>query len=341
MKEHFKNIGTLLSGFGGVWVIYCLRKSGLLKFMSRRKAFVSVMTVCRKTRHNERFVRTLLWAAHSFGLLDYREGRGFKLAPHMGSILGERNCKYYLGDVADLCVELSETYKLFPAGMTSRKKISFVKPKPAAVQSMAQITRRDFPVILEKVIQRSVHLKKRLESGGRILDMGTGQGEGAIFFAKAFPNCKITAVDFDKGMMRRAKSEVARRKLSPQITLMAKDARQVHFADKFDLIYMNLSLHEIGLRHKDMEVFLKKCRSLLGRDGVLLISEFPFFDDLRRHQNPVHRILFGFQLAEAVFGSGITSVQAFKLMLKKAGFARILEVRQPNPARVFLLARKH
>ena len=70
----------------------------------------------------------------------------------------------------------------------------------------------------------------------RVLDVGTGTGEAALFLAREYPRAGIRGVDFSEGMVRAARATVG---LDPEgrIAFKRADAAALPYADEsFDLV---------------------------------------------------------------------------------------------------------
>lgn len=70
----------------------------------------------------------------------------------------------------------------------------------------------------------------------RILDLGTGTGEAALFLAREFPHARVRGIDLSEGMIRAAKAKVG---LDPdgRIAFRVADAGALPYDDdSFDLV---------------------------------------------------------------------------------------------------------
>jgi ubiquinone/menaquinone biosynthesis C-methylase UbiE len=70
----------------------------------------------------------------------------------------------------------------------------------------------------------------------RVLDVGTGTGEGALFLAREFPHARVRGVDISESMIREAQRNVG---LDPEgrIAFRVADAADLPFdEDSFDLV---------------------------------------------------------------------------------------------------------
>jgi ubiquinone/menaquinone biosynthesis C-methylase UbiE len=86
---------------------------------------------------------------------------------------------------------------------------------------------------LAPVAAAALHIKPAPE---RILDLGTGTGEAALFLAREFPRASVRGVDISESMVRVAQGKVG---LDPEgrVAFRVADASDLPFAeDSFDLV---------------------------------------------------------------------------------------------------------
>lgn len=339
-KKQVRKIARLLADFCGLWVINSGLKSGILSKISESASPVTAVDLAKKGGYSPFFAEVWLTAAYSFEILEYIPGKGFELAPHMKEILLNKTDGHYLGSAVMMFSELSSVFDEFSKRIKKGKKLHPRRQSIALIKYMAEVTRNDFPVIVDRIINNNAELRKTLQRGAAVLDIGAGLGYGPISFCRAFPRVKVTALDIDKRSIAAAGRNIRNANCEGSICLAGKDARMVDFKQKFDLIFMNLSLHEIGPGNKGRLSLLNKCRSWLKTRGFLLISEIPFpakMNELRRLSS---QIISGIQIFEAISGDKLMTIPEISKLLKRSGFNKVNIIRHLSPLRVFILAKK-
>ncbi|MGB9928800.1 MAG: class I SAM-dependent methyltransferase [Methanosarcina sp.] len=108
-------------------------------------------------------------------------------------------------------------------------------------------------------------LKHLKNTNAKVLDVGCGIGHYS-FLIERF-GVKVTAFDYDKGLIEKANEE--KKRLNSNVEFLIADGRypEKYFIDKFDLIFMSgFSLFGINLDKVIMEKYL----SLLNKNGRLV-----------------------------------------------------------------------
>jgi SAM-dependent methyltransferase len=112
-------------------------------------------------------------------------------------------------------------------------------------------------------------LSSTLDAGGRIAEIGAGNGDAVSIVATAFPLCEVVGYD-----LRAHRDSV----LPANAELQSGDARSMAADGPFDLVYTLDTLHHIA----DAEVLISDVRHSLAPGGVLLVAESDCSGDLDR-----------------------------------------------------------
>ena len=130
-------------------------------------------------------------------------------------------------------------------------------------------------------------IRQRLESGGRVADVGCGHGASTILMAKAFPRATFHAYDYHPESIEMAKRAATAAGVGDRITFEVASAKT--FPGKgYDLVTFFDCLHDMG----DPEGAARHVFSALAPEGSWMIVEPFAHDDLEKNFNPVGRIFY-------------------------------------------------
>ena len=108
----------------------------------------------------------------------------------------------------------------------------------------------------------------------------------------------------------------------------------------FDVVTMNVTLHEVGGPDSYRNV-LSRAHRALRPGGVIVVSELPYPDSPKDYRsNPAYQMMAGVQLHEALVGCGMITQGELRSLLNSAGFRDIKAPEHPLPTRFILTGRK-
>ncbi len=106
-----------------------------------------------------------------------------------------------------------------------------------------------------------------------ILEIGTGQGLGAIFLAERLKDSSFIAIDNEHDMVKAAIQNVKKKDLQERIRVEWGDALALNFPDKsFDAVVSITVLHHVP----HYEKALIEAARVLKPEGVFMIVDFDF-----------------------------------------------------------------
>jgi 2-polyprenyl-3-methyl-5-hydroxy-6-metoxy-1,4-benzoquinol methylase len=186
-------------------------------------------------------------------------------------------------------------------------------------------------------------VRDRLQRGGRIGDLGCGQGWSTIALARAFPAARVVGLDLDDASVAEARRHAAA--AGADVTFVAGDAVELAGHGPFDLVCVLETLHDLA-RPADA---LAAVRRALGPGGAVLVVDEKVADTFQAPGDPVERMMFGWsvthclptQLVEqpsAALGTAMRAATVRELA-EQAGYARVDVL--PVEHDVFRLYRLH
>lgn len=135
---------------------------------------------------------------------------------------------------------------------------------------------------------------ERLATGGRLADLGCGQGWSSIAVARAFPNAEVWGVDTDQASIDEAKA--AAREHGVDVRFECADAGELVAAGPFDIVTILEALHDMP---RPVEV-LAAARAGLGADGVLLVADEAVAPAFTAPGDELERMMYGWSITHCL-----------------------------------------
>jgi len=285
-------------------------------------------------------VRAWCRSAYAFGFLEWEERSGYRLGLHMKEVLLRPDHPAHLGGQIEFYTSLNQTYQAYPQFLRSEQAEQRNSLDPWLLAALRKLTNPDAIMITEHVLLQAPKTLARLLDGGRILDVGAGEGDHIIHYARIYPRSQVIGLELDC-----SKAEIARKKLAGAFlegtaTIREGDINRLDEENTYDLITLNLTLHDVCTA--------EWCRDVLGRifralkpEGTLLLAEIPYPDSVREYRDgPFSQLLSGVQLHLTLAGCRMIGQRQLRLLMEEGRFENVRVATQPNPARFVLLGEK-
>lgn len=114
---------------------------------------------------------------------------------------------------------------------------------------------------------RELIAKLKLRGDEHILDVGCGDGKVTAEIARSVPRGSVTGVDASQPMIAFAKQTFPV-KQNPNLAFRVMDARQLCFAQMFDVVFSNAAWHWVD----DHQAILRGVASVLKSGGRMVVS---------------------------------------------------------------------
>ena len=286
------------------------------------------------------YVRVWCRAAYAFEYLDWDETTGYRLAPHMETLLLDLDDHQFVGGRVQFYTALYEDFRAFPESLRTGRVWPRSEHDPWLLEALKNLTKPDAVVLTEHVLLQAPATLARLEAGGTMLELGPRGGHALAHFARRFPRARIAWIEFDEPSVDLARRTLDDAGLTDRAEVRHGDANELEEEAAYDLIAMNIVLHETGGPTEYRNV-LRRIRRALKPGGTVLVSELPYPDSPTAYRgNPVYQMLAGVQIHEAQVGCRAITQNELRALLTEAGFSNLRVAEQPIPTRFMMLAEK-
>jgi SAM-dependent methyltransferase len=256
-------------------------------------------------------------AAFGAGVLDRTDG-GYRLAPHMDTLLLDTTSPAYAGGVFGVC-EAPEMFGRFEANLATGERMWWDDTSPEWIQAVSGTGTPFYTRLVPGGLDRVPGLAERLAAGGRIIDTACGAGLGAIRLANAYPTATVVGVDGDRQSVDSARARVAEAGLDHRIELVHSALEDLSLDEPASLVINNISMHEC----RDIDRVTENVRAALEPGGWFVISDFPFPDTDEGLRSVPGRIMSGIQFFEAQIDDQLLPRSAYDDLLARHGFTDI------------------
>ena len=244
-----------------------------------------------KTNTDERYLREWLASQAAGGYITYDSESGkFSLSVEQAFTLATEDSPAYLPGAFELALgslaavpRIAESFRT-GAGMGWHEHVDGV------FHGCEKFFRPGYAANLVSSWIPALHdVQEKLQSGGRVADVGCGKGASTILMAKAFPNSQFFGFDYHDKSIEEAREAAKRAGVADRVTFEVAKAKEFP-GRNYDFVAVFDCLHDMG----DPIGAAAHVRQSLSKDGTWMIVE-PFANDqLKDNLNPVGRVYYSF-----------------------------------------------
>ncbi|MHA2182003.1 MAG: class I SAM-dependent methyltransferase [Promethearchaeota archaeon] len=262
--------------------------------------------------------------------IDETGNRRAKTAPFVYDLLIDRNSMFYLGSTIAGFYTMATNQNFLIEG-TKTGQMGRILDVPPEDYKQAQHMSARMGGIMEGLFARKCKedRKKLLNVDAKILEIGCGYGFNLEIWAKKYKKAKFVGIDIDPYGIEFAKQLIKDLNWQERVEILEIPLKEYVDSSnsKFDLIILNMVLHEMDPDDLYRKRVFENMYSLLKDDGLLLVGETMIPDTFTPNTkfqlyDIMHKVL------EVGFGSKFYSEESFKDLINASSFTQAELIRE-------------
>jgi SAM-dependent methyltransferase len=264
-------------------------KLGLYKTLAARPMTSAELAAATQT--DERYLREWLSSQAAGGYIAYDDKtKKFSLSEEQAFTLANEDSPAYLPGAFEMALGSLAAVPRITESFRTGRGMGWHEHEDGVFHGCEKFFRPGYATHLVSEWIPSLHdVKKKLEAGARVADVGCGKGASSLLLAKAFPNSRFYGFDYHDKSIEAAREYARRDGVADRVTFEVVAAKEFPGRD-YDLVAFFDCLHDMG----DPTGAAAYVRQSLAKDGTWMIVE-PFANDqLKDNLNPVGRVYYSF-----------------------------------------------
>jgi SAM-dependent methyltransferase len=281
-------LGKVVGDFGASLssaLVYIGQKLGLYKALADGGP-ATPAELAQRTNTNERYVREWLINQAAGGYVEYDAATGrYHLPPEQAVALADEHSPFYVGGGFFVIKAMTSAVSRIEDHFRNGGGMLWGEHDSDLFIGTEKFFRPGYSAHLVATwIPSLTGIEARLNSGGRVADIGCGHGASTIIMARAFPNSRFFGFDNHEASIQHAREAAEAAGVSDRVTFAVADARAFPGED-YDLICFFDCLHDMG----DPLGAAKRASAALGKFGSALIVEPMAGNTVEENFNPIGR----------------------------------------------------
>jgi precorrin-6B methylase 2 len=190
-----------------------------------------------------------------------------------------------------------------------------------------------FPMSYPSARALAAHLTAAGAAPASALDLAAGSGVWGIALAQAFPDVRVTAVDWP-AVIEVTRKSVDRFGFGERFSMVAGDLRDADFGSGHQVAALGHILHSEGETRS--RALLRKTFDALAPGGTIAIAEFLVNED---RSGPSNSLIFAVNMLVATDEGDTWSFAEIAQWLREAGFENPRTLPAPGPSPLILATR--
>ncbi len=286
--------GALLGALDTV-TIFIGEQLGLYDALHRRGPLTYAEAASHTDTH-PRYAREWLEQQTVAGLIEVEdagapaEARRYRLPDAHAEVLCNRDSLSYLTPFARVVAAASIQLPALLEAYRSGGGVGWETFGPLMRTGQAEANRPLFLQVLGRDWLGTLpEVDARLRAGGRVADIGCGEGWSTIGIAQAYPAAQVDGFDVDEASVRAARRHAEEHGLSDRVRFTQVDAGALPADGDYDLVAAFECVHDVP----DPVSLLAGARRLVSPDGTVLVMDERVPETFSGPGDPVEQLLYG------------------------------------------------
>jgi SAM-dependent methyltransferase len=247
--------------------------------------------LARRTTVSERYVREWLNAQAAGGYVEYDPASGtYTLAPEQAVALTDESSPAFLPGFFQIALGTVIDSPRITEAARSGAGVGWHEHNHDVFDGCERFFRPGYNASLIPAWLPALDgVIEKLQSGGKVADIGCGHGSSTILMAQAFPSSTFVGSDYHEGSIETASRRAKDAGVADRVRFETADAASDH-GEGYDLVTMFDCLHDMG----DPVGAARQVHRMLTPDGTWMIVEPMAGDRVEDNLNPVGRAFYGF-----------------------------------------------
>jgi 2-polyprenyl-3-methyl-5-hydroxy-6-metoxy-1,4-benzoquinol methylase len=282
---------------------------------------LSSAELARRTGTAERYVREWLNAQAATGWVGYDAASGrYAMSPEQAMLFADPASPAFVAGAFQVALGAVESRGHIAEAFTSGAGFGWGEHHHDVIEGCRRFFEPGYRAnIVQAWIPALEGVHDRLLAGGRVADVGCGEGASAIIIAQGYPNALVDASDLDEGSIAAARRLAAQAGVGDRVAFSVAAADALPSAG-YDLVTSFDCLHDMG----DPAGVARHVRSALAPGGAWMIVEPRAGDSVQENLNPVGRSYYA--LSTLLCTPSSLAQEGGVALGAQAGEARLTEV---------------
>lgn len=264
-------------------------------------AGLTVAQLAQQRGIHPRYAREWLEQQAVAGVLDVDDAaaaaelRRYRLPKEHAAVLTDPEHPAHLAPLARMLAGIGGVIEDVAAAYKTGAGVPYARYGASFRHGQGGINRPAFQTsLVESWIPACDGLAAKLARGGRLADLGCGQGWSAIAAANAWPNAQVLGLDDDPASIEDARAHA--RTAGANARFECADAAALASHGPFDGVLLLEVLHDLA---RPVEV-LAAARRALAADGVLLVADEKVAPAFHAPGDALERMMYGWSIVHCL-----------------------------------------